>query len=70
MLTARLATLNVRQIPAPPTPPDVISNEQDRQTQLQYEHWLNNQSQVLNEQLQYYETEVLKLRKMKKVKLN
>lgn len=66
-IIARVATFNIPQIPAPPTPPEVILNEQDRQAQLQYEHWLNNQHQVLTQQLKYYETEVQKLRKMRKV---
>lgn len=67
LFTARVAPFSIPQIPAPPTPPEVILNEQDRQAHLQYEHWLNNQHQVLTQQLKYYETEVQKLRKMRKV---
>lgn len=44
-------------------------NEQDRQIQLQYEQWLNHQHQVLTQQLKYYETEVQKLRKIRKVRI-
>lgn len=66
---ARVATFNISQIPAPPTPPENIVNEQDRQIQLQYEQWLNHQHQVLTQQLKYYETEVQKLRKIRKVRI-
>lgn len=58
---------NIPQIPAPPTPPENIVNEQDRQMQLQYEQWLNHQDQVLKQQLHYYEGEIQKLRKTRKV---
>lgn len=34
---------------------------------MAYEHWLNHENQVLMEQLKYYETEVHKLRKARKV---
>jgi len=64
---ARVATFNIPQIPAPPTPPENIVNEQDRQMQLQYDQWLNHQNQVLTQQLKYYEAEVQKLRKIRKV---
>lgn len=37
--------------------------------QLQYEQWLNHQHQVLTQQLKYYETEVQKLRKVRKVSI-
>lgn len=68
-VTARVATFNITQIPAPPTPPETIANEQDRQAQVQYEQWLNHQHQVLTQQLKYYETEVQKLRKIRKVRI-
>lgn len=62
-----MTTFTIPQIPAPPTPPENIVTEQDRQIQLQYEHWLNSQRQILTQQLNYYETEVQKRRKSKKV---
>jgi hypothetical protein len=43
--------------------------EQDRQTQIHYEQWLNHQNQIVTSQLKYYETEVSKLRKIRKVSL-
>lgn len=61
---------NIPQIPAPPTPPENIVNDQDRQMQLQYEQWLNHQDQVLKQQLHYYEGEIQKLRKTRKVNKN
>lgn len=51
---------------APPVPPDNIVTEQDRQIQVVYEQWLTNQEQVLENQLKYYQMEVLKLRKSRK----
>jgi len=67
---ARVATFNIPQKPAPPTPPENIVNEQDRQMQMHYEQWLSNQHQILTQQLKYYEGEVQKLRKIKKVNKN
>ncbi|XP_046742436.1 histone-lysine N-methyltransferase 2C-like isoform X3 [Diprion similis] len=63
---SRIATFNIPQLPTPPAPPENIVTEQDRQIKLQYEHWFNHQNQILSQQLKYYETEVQKLRKMKK----
>lgn len=54
-------------LPAPPLPPENIVSEQDRQAQVLYEQWLNNQNAILTQQLKYYETEVQKLRKIRKV---
>lgn len=51
---------------APPLPPENILTEHDRQMQMAYEQWLNTQNSVLSTQLQYYETEVGKLRKVRK----
>jgi len=34
---------------------------------LKYEQWLNHQDQVLKQQLHYYEGEIQKLRKVRKV---
>jgi len=58
---------NAPHLPAPPLPPENITTEQDRQTQIHYEQWLNHQNQIVTSQLKYYETEVNKLRKMRKV---
>lgn len=52
--------------PPPPVPPENIASEQDRQTQINYENWLNQQNTQLSSQLKYYETEIGKLRKVKK----
>lgn len=63
----KIPIFNVTLLPAPPLPPESISTDQDRQAQLVYEQWLNNQNTILSQQLQHYETEVQKLRKMRKV---
>lgn len=65
--TPQIPTFNVTLLPAPPLPPENIVTEQDRQAQIVYEQWLNNQNAILSQQLKYYETEVQKLRKMRKV---
>ncbi|KFB47865.1 AGAP011192-PA-like protein [Anopheles sinensis] len=52
--------------PQPPQPPETIATEQDRVLQINYENWLNQQNTVLSNQLKYYETEIVKLRKVKK----
>ena len=51
---------------APSIPPENINNEADKITQANYESWLNQQNNSLQEQLRYYETEILELRKLKK----
>lgn len=66
--TSRVPTFNAPLMPAPPLPPEHIKTEQDRQTQLHYEQWLNHQNSILTQQLKYYETEVQKLRKIRKVR--
>lgn len=63
----RVPSFNASLLPAPPLPPEHIVTEQDRQIQLHYEQWLNHQNAVLTQQLKYYETEVQKLRKIRKV---
>ena len=63
----RVPLFNAPHLPAPPLPPENITTEQDRQTQIHYEQWLNHQNQIVTSQLKYYETEVSKLRKMRKV---
>lgn len=55
-------------MPAPPIPPENIVTEQDKQAQMLYEQWLTHQNNVLSQQLHYYETEVQKLRKSRKVR--
>lgn len=64
--TTSVPPFNIPLLPAPPLPPEHIVTEQDRQTQIHYEQWLNHQNQILTQQLKYYETEVQKLRKIKK----
>lgn len=51
---------------APPIPPENIATDSDKITQGNYENWLNQQNNSLQEQLRYYETEILELRKLKK----
>lgn len=63
----RVQLFNAPVLQSPPLPPDVIATEQDRQMHIQYESWLNNQNQIITQQLRYYETEVQKLRKIRKV---
>ena len=67
IISARIPTFNIPHLTAPPVPPENIITEQDRHVQMQYEQWLNLQQQILTQQLKYYETEVGKLRKLKKV---
>lgn len=64
---ARVPVFNTALLPAPPLPPEHIVTEQDRQTQVFYEQWLNHQNGILSQQLKFYETEVQKLRKIRKV---
>lgn len=63
----RTPTFTAALLPAPPLPPEHIVTEQDRQTQQQYERWLHHQNNILSQQLKFYETEVQKLRKIRKV---
>ncbi|KAF6206909.1 hypothetical protein GE061_018145, partial [Apolygus lucorum] len=58
--------LNITIQPAPALPPENIVTEQDRQMQIQYEQWLVSNNQAVTQQLKYYETEVTKLRKIRK----
>lgn len=53
--------------PAPTVPPENIVTEQDRHQQITYETWLNSQNNQLSNQLKYYEEEIGKLRKSRKV---
>lgn len=66
-IAPRIPTFTANLLPAPPLPPEHIVTEQDKQAQMVYEQWLNHQNAALTQQLKYYETEVQKLRKMKKV---
>lgn len=52
--------------PAPPIPPENVVSDAEKITQANYESWLNQQNNSLQEQLRYYETEILELRKLKK----
>lgn len=69
-ITTRVQMFNANLIPAPPIPPENIVTEQDKQAQMLYEQWLNHQNNVLSQQLRYYETEVQKLRKSRKVRMS
>jgi hypothetical protein len=68
------ALANISRLPlhiqAPPNPPEHPTTEQERQMQIQYEQWIYAQTQVLGLHLKCFETEVTKLRKTKKVRLN
>lgn len=66
-ITTRVQMFNANLMPAPPIPPENIVTEQDKQAQMLYEQWLNHQNNILSQQLQYYDTEVQKLRKSRKV---
>jgi hypothetical protein len=51
---------------APPVPPENIITDADKQLQINYEAWLNQQNDSLQNQVRYYESEIGELRKMKK----
>ncbi len=57
-------------ITPPPLPPDNPQTEEDRQKVARYEQWLTQQEKQINEQLQYCEKEISKLRRQKKVTLD
>jgi len=52
----------------PPLPPDNPQTEEDRVKVQRYEEWLSQQEQNITQQLQYYEKEISRLRKQKKVR--
>lgn len=54
---------------APPVPPEHITSDQDRLTQLNYENWLNAFNNFAAQQHKYYEAEMTKIRKSKKVRV-
>ncbi|RZC33964.1 histone-lysine N-methyltransferase 2C-like [Asbolus verrucosus] len=62
----RVQTFNANLLPPPPLPPENITSEQDKQKQIVYEQWLSHHNNTLTQQLRYYETEVNKLRKIRK----
>ncbi|XP_067143136.1 histone-lysine N-methyltransferase 2C-like isoform X4 [Centruroides vittatus] len=57
---------SMSSIPPPPMPPSEPVTEQERQQQAKYEQWLLQQQNILNGHQKYLETEVGKLRKLKK----
>ena len=52
----------------PPQPPDNPQTEEDRQKVMRYEMWLIQQENDINKRLKYYEMEIAKIRKQKKVR--
>jgi len=65
-IALKVPIYNAPVLTPPAQPPEVIATEQDRQIQHTYEVWLNEQSNNITKQLKYYESEVQKLRKMRK----
>jgi hypothetical protein len=53
----------------PPMPPDNPQTEEDRQKVARYEMWLSQQEDDINKRLKYYELEIAKLRKQRKVRI-
>lgn len=51
----------------PPPPPDNPVTEEDRMKVARYESWLKQQEQSISAQQNYYEKEISKLRKTRKV---
>merc|ERR1712008_221611 len=47
-------------------PPENPANEEDKNKVLQYEKWMGDQESAINQHLKYYETEISKLRKLRK----
>lgn len=52
---------------APPPPPERAVSEADHHARLLYEQWLKQYNAFATDQLRYYEGEVQKLRKIRKV---
>lgn len=65
-LALKVPIFNAPVLTPPAQPPEVITTDQDRQIQHTYEVWLTEQSNIVTKQLKYYESEVQKLRKMRK----
>lgn len=57
----------MQTLPAPPEPSDTIVTEQDHIEKQRYEHWLEQQNSILDQQKKHYESEINKLRKTRKV---
>lgn len=53
--------------PAPPAPPDRPTGEAEHHARLLYEQWLKQYNAFAADQQRYYEVEVQKLRKIRKV---
>lgn len=53
--------------PQPPPPPDRLVSEADHHARLLYEQWLKKFHAFATDQQRYYEAEVQKLRKIRKV---
>ena len=58
--------LNTKPMTPPPENPET---DEDKAKVHRYEQWLMQQEQAINEHLKYYETEISKLRKLRKVSL-
>ena len=52
----------------PPCPPDNPQTDEDKAKAATYEKWLSEQDQAIEAQLNYYEKEISKLRKQRKVR--
>ena len=69
----------MRQDPTPPPPPPPLNTkpmtpppenpqtDEEKAKVVMYEKWLMQQEQAINQHLRYYETEISKLRKQRKV---
>ena len=65
--TRSISPPSATNLPAPPTPPDNPQSEDEHRQAARYEQWLVQQESAINQQLKYYETEITKLRKQRKV---
>ena len=54
-------------LPTPPVPPDNPTTDEEKEKLANYEKWLSDQEKGIQTQLQFYETEITKLRKQRKV---
>ena len=54
-------------LPTPPVPPDNPTTDEEKEKLAKYETWLSAQEKGIQTQLQFYETEIAKLRKQRKV---
>ncbi|KAK7078606.1 Lysine Methyltransferase 2D [Halocaridina rubra] len=60
------SSVTIKSIPPPPQPPDNPVTDAERQQQIQYEQWLQQQHSCIASQQHYYEAEITKLRKQRK----